>query len=218
MTKYERNGHRSRLRERYFEKGIDTLADAAVVELYLSTVIPRVDVKPVAYRLINHFDSLSDIFYADFDELAEIDGIGENTAVAIMMFGDLMDRVGMQFFTDLFEPQARMFYVRAHRFFGNKYCVVLLDKSGSLIENFDFTVYDPATKNALMEKLVKYNCPAVFVMRNGKPIILGEDVGFITEFKILTGSVGVTIADYVVGSGNDFLSITDTEHYKLIQK
>lgn len=218
LTKYGRDGHRGRMRKSYFENGIDSLDDVNVIELLLSLIIPRVDVKPIAYELFNRFDNLSGIFSADSDELMQIDGIGENTAVAIMMFGDLMNRIGTYADKDLFEPKTRMLFAESYQFRDNKYSAVFIDKNGALIETFDFTAYNMATKNILMEKMVKCNCPAVFVMRNGKPIILGEDVGFVTEFKSLPGAVGVTIADYIVGSEEKFLSITDTEHYKLIQK
>ena len=58
-------GHRDRLRERLREGGEDALPDYELMELVLFAAIPRQDVKPLANRLLAHFnDDLAEVLSA----------------------------------------------------------------------------------------------------------------------------------------------------------
>ena len=46
-------GHRQRLRQRFAKHGFEDFHDYEVLELLLTYAIPRVDVKPIAKRLLN---------------------------------------------------------------------------------------------------------------------------------------------------------------------
>lgn len=85
-----RHGHRQRLRERYARSGIESLADHEVVEMFLSLVIPRVDVKPVAKDLLGNFKSLRGILDAPQEELVKISGVGETAALGIKFVKDMI--------------------------------------------------------------------------------------------------------------------------------
>ena len=52
-----RDGHRARMRAAYLQGGGDAMPDHQLLELLLSISIPRKDVKPIAYALINRFGS-----------------------------------------------------------------------------------------------------------------------------------------------------------------
>ncbi len=64
MNNISHNGHRERIRAQYIANGIDNMPDHNVLELLLSISIPRKDVKPIAYDLINRFGSLEKVFSA----------------------------------------------------------------------------------------------------------------------------------------------------------
>ena len=70
-------GHRARLRERFFSTGLEGFHDHEILELILTYVIPRRDVKPIAKALLKEFKSLAAIFDAPQQHLLHIDGIGE---------------------------------------------------------------------------------------------------------------------------------------------
>ena len=77
----ERNaGHRARLRQRFAQHGLDGFHDYEIVELLLTYAIPRVDVKPVAKRLLQQFGTLAGVFDATPEELKQSDGVGEQAA------------------------------------------------------------------------------------------------------------------------------------------
>jgi len=77
------HGHRDRLRQRFVTGGADALADYELLELILFMAIPRRDVKPLAKTLLERFGGLPQLMAASHHELTQIDGISENTAIAI---------------------------------------------------------------------------------------------------------------------------------------
>ena len=81
-------GHRERLRKKYLQSGIGALHDYEQLELLLTFVIPRKDVKPVAKNLLKTFKSFSRVFDAPLEELCAVDGIGENTAILLKLVKD----------------------------------------------------------------------------------------------------------------------------------
>jgi len=74
-------GHRERLRERFSRSGFEGFHDYEVLELLLTYAIPRVDVKPIAKRLLKVFGTLAGVFDAPLAELKQIEGMGERGAL-----------------------------------------------------------------------------------------------------------------------------------------
>jgi len=64
--------HRTRLRSRFFEQGINSLQPYEIIELFLTFVIPQKDVKPAAKQAIEKFKTIKGFFDADEKELSEI--------------------------------------------------------------------------------------------------------------------------------------------------
>ncbi|MES1152801.1 MAG: DNA repair protein RadC [Dongia sp.] len=76
-------GHRKRLRERFLNGGVTALADYELLELLLCQAQPRGDMKPLAKALIKRFGSFSRALAANPEALAEIDGMGDASIVAL---------------------------------------------------------------------------------------------------------------------------------------
>jgi len=74
-------GHRKRLRTRFAGNGFEGFHDYEVLELLLTYAVPRVDLKPVAKRLLAAFGTLAGVFDAPVTELAQVPGMGEKAAV-----------------------------------------------------------------------------------------------------------------------------------------
>jgi len=79
------HGHRERLRARFAAHGFDGFHDYEVIELLLVYAIPRIDVKPIAKRLLNVFGTLAGVLDAPIVELAQVPGVGEKTAVFLTL-------------------------------------------------------------------------------------------------------------------------------------
>ncbi len=94
----EHAGHRSRLRENFIQNGIEGMADHQVLELLLTYALPRVDVNPLAHRLLGRFGSLEGVLSARPDQLQQVEGIGESAAVFLSLLGQVDRRVLLQRF------------------------------------------------------------------------------------------------------------------------
>ncbi len=95
----EHAGHRNRLRETFRQNGIEGMADHQVLELLLTYALPRVDVNPLAHRLLDRFGSLIEVISARPDQLMQVQGIGESAAVFLSLIGQVDRRVLLQRFS-----------------------------------------------------------------------------------------------------------------------
>ena len=95
----EHAGHRGRLRETFIQNGIEGMADHQVLELLLTYALPRVDVNPLAHRLLDRFGSLTEVLSARPDQLMQVQGIGESAAVFLSLIGQVDRRVLLQRFS-----------------------------------------------------------------------------------------------------------------------
>ncbi len=96
----EHAGHRSRLRENFIQNGIEGMADHQVLELLLTYALPRVDVNPLAHRLLARFGSLEAVLSARPDQLRQVEGVGESAAVFLSLLGEVDRRVLLKRFSE----------------------------------------------------------------------------------------------------------------------
>jgi DNA repair protein RadC len=85
----QESGHRSRLFERYEKSGIAAFQDYEILELFLTIIIPRKDVKPLAKELISKYKSINGVFSAPPRELEETDGLGKRSVLLIKFIKDV---------------------------------------------------------------------------------------------------------------------------------
>lgn len=64
-------GHRKRLRERFMRDEGASMSDYELLELLLTLVIPRRDVKPIAKRLLLKFENFPSVIFAEQHDLKE---------------------------------------------------------------------------------------------------------------------------------------------------
>ncbi len=83
------DGHRDRMRERFFHEGMDHFSEYEVLELLLYYAIPRKDTNPIAHGLIDHFGSLAQVLDASVEELEQVSGISRNAAVLIKLVTEM---------------------------------------------------------------------------------------------------------------------------------
>jgi len=85
-------GHRKRIRTRFLRHGLDGFADYEALELMLTWLIPRRDVKPLAKQLLRDFGSVRGVLDAPREALLAVGGIGETAATGILFMRSLIDR------------------------------------------------------------------------------------------------------------------------------
>lgn len=90
MTRKPHSGHHKRLRERFIRSGLEGFHDYEVLELLLTYVFPNRDTKPIAKDLLAKFKTLAGVFSAEKEELQEIKGVGERTAVYLRLLNETL--------------------------------------------------------------------------------------------------------------------------------
>lgn len=78
-------GHRRRLRRKFAHAGTEALHDYEVLELLLTFVVRRQDVKVRAKALLERFATLKGVLDADPEELKRTKGIGERSTVLLKL-------------------------------------------------------------------------------------------------------------------------------------
>lgn len=82
-------GHRSRVKQGYYERGFQGMADNVILEMLLYFGIPYKDTNEIAHHLLNKFGSFSGVLEANMADLVTVKGMTENAACLITMIRPL---------------------------------------------------------------------------------------------------------------------------------
>ncbi len=83
--KDDNEGHRGRLRERFYKSGLMGFHDYEIVELLLTLGTPRTDCKTPARAAIKKFGSLKGVLNASSEQLDEIKGLGTKNTFGLQL-------------------------------------------------------------------------------------------------------------------------------------
>ena len=75
--------HRRRVKNRFLGEGMDHFDEIHALELLLFYAIPQGDVNPLAHRLLDHFGGLHQVLTAPPEQLMQVTGVGEHTAILL---------------------------------------------------------------------------------------------------------------------------------------
>ena len=135
-------GHRSRLKERFLNDGLDNFNEINALEILLFYALPRNDTNPLAHRLLDRFGSFSAVLDADYNDLLEVEGVSDHTATFLKLLpeaaryyqsGKITERKELATLSDIGE-----FFVRKYvgviketvymLLLDNKRCVISVEK------------------------------------------------------------------------------------------
>lgn len=131
-------GHRQRMKARFLEQGSDAFSDHQLLEMLLFYSVPRKDTNPLAHRLMNTFHSLSGVLNASVEELMQVDGVSEHTAILIHLLLQFLQRYRMEVNDTgnrVFSIEDVAEYLRPHFFAARSELVfmVSLDDAGRIL-------------------------------------------------------------------------------------
>lgn len=85
------DGHRNRLFDLILNAGIENVSNVQAVEAFLCYIIPRIDVNPLAHRLLDRYETFANILDADSQDLKYVFGLNENSIKKIKAFRALFN-------------------------------------------------------------------------------------------------------------------------------
>ncbi len=219
------NGHRQRLKERFLKEGLDNFDEKHALELLLFYCVPRKDTNPLAYRLLEHFKSFDAVLDATPMELMEVSGVGENIAVFLSLLKSAWGYYGISKNNSLkllSSVRECAEYLQPY-FVGKSVEVVYLlclDAKGKVL--CCKMIGEGSVNSAsisirkIVETAINANATTVVLAHNhpsGLAIPSGEDIQTTQRLVKALESVEIALADHLVFSDVDFVSIIQSRGY-----
>ena len=86
--------HRSRMKTTYLNSGFDSFSDIEKLEFILYFAINQKDTNPIAHNLLNEFGSFDKVLEAPIEQLMNVSGLGEHSAILLSMFLKVANHYG----------------------------------------------------------------------------------------------------------------------------
>ena len=204
------HGHRARLRERFLAGGADALPDYELLELLLFDAIPRIDVKPLAKRLLARFGHLSAVVAAPDAQIMQVEGSTDRVVLRLRMIDSFARRIGRAKIVDktaLSSWDDLVAYCRTAMAFRQTeaFRVLFLDKKNALIGNEVLgtgTVdHTPAYPREVIRRAIELSATAVVLVHNhpsGDPTPSRADVEMTQRIIEAGEPLGLIVHDHVV--------------------
>lgn len=215
-------GHRQGMKKQFLEQGLGGMQDHKILELLLFYAVPRIDVNPLAHRLVDHFGSLAGVFHATYDQLLEVEEVGPNIATLLQLIPAVSARyleesasidgqiVSPWQLKDLLTPM----------FFGQRdeiaYLVCMDGKSKVLAtRKLGEGVVDavPIAARKVLEAALACNASRVVLAHNhvsGVALWSQSDVETTLRLKRLLAEAGIVLVDHVILAGGDMVSMAES--------
>jgi DNA repair protein RadC len=203
------HGHRQRLRERFLKNGGESLANYEILELILFGAVRQGDVKPLAKRLLSHFNGLAGVLSAPVGDLAAA-GLGESTIAAIKVCETaalqlLRSQVGdgpvLNSWNRLMDYCSAAMAHQNHEVFR----VLFLDKKNRLIADeiqqhgtVDHALVYP---REVVKRSLELGATALILLHNhpsGDPTPSRADIEVTKQMVEAASALGITVHDHIV--------------------
>lgn len=217
--------HRQRLRDRFLREGLDNFDELYVLELLLFYCIPRIDTNPIAHRLLDHFGSLNNVLNASAEELEKVEGIGKNTST----FLSLVTQVGRYYQIKQSQPGKILRTIEqcgnylVPYFFGREQETVFMLCLDAKCKVICCKMVGEGSVNSanipirrVVEMALTANATTVVLAHNhpsGLAIPSADDIQTTQRIAAALQTVEIILADHIVVSKDDYVSITQSNLY-----
>ncbi len=213
-------GHRQRMRARFYKEGIDSFEPHEVLEMLLYFSMSRVDTNPLAHKLIERFGSFHGVLEANYEDLIDF-GLTENT-VALLKMTPAFSNYYIQSHTNgvkvLNNCTEVGFYVTdkiGHRT-NEVFCVLCLDTQNR-VKNFE--IIGEGTVNSfkvsprkVAECALRNNAARVVLVHNhpgGTLTPSADDIALTQNMRDMLDAIEVSLLDHVIVANGRFSSMRE---------
>ena len=204
------SGHRKRLRDRFFQSGLDGFLDYEIVELLLTLSGSIKDCKQQAKQAIKKFDGLRNALDAPSEELQQIKGIGPNSIFGLKLFQAISERYAKEKISkkiSLTSPKAVTDYLRQKlgREKKEHFVILSLDSRNNLIRE---NIVSIGTLNAnlvhpreVFKEAIDSRAASVILAHNhpsGDPEPSEDDLVITKRLTEAGKIIGIDVLDHII--------------------
>lgn len=215
------SGHRSRVRKKFLDNGIDSFETHEILELLLFYAVPMKNTSVLAHKLLDTFGSISAVFDAPFDTLIDA-GLTESQAVMLKLMPDITrvyindkhnNASKVVDFDSLGDVIIRKFIGRENE----NVLLILLDAKGK--EIFCGIVSKGSLNDAtlpvrrIVDLALRYNAKSAVVAHNhpsGVALPSRDDLNATVNLKNALDLIGVRLLDHYIVADNDCVSLAQS--------
>ncbi len=203
-------GHRARLRDRFLSGGHAPMPEYELLELLLFNAIERIDVKPLAKRLLTAFGDLNGVIAASRKNLLRVEGATPKVFLQLRIAEAFAHRMGQARILDkevLSSWNDVVSYCRttmAHRD-TEQFRVLFLDRRNRVIADEaqgEGTVdHVPVYPREVARRALELNACALILVHNhpsGDPTPSGADIEMTAKIVAACGALDIVIHDHMI--------------------
>ncbi|MBQ3817425.1 MAG: RadC family protein [Clostridia bacterium] len=231
MAENLHSGHRKRVRQEFLEHGIDENTPAhKIFELLLFYSIPRCDTNEMAHRLLNKFGSVSAVLDADIEDLVQVEGINESSAILIKMIVPLarIYKIEKEEKPAQFTNHNQVGAFLLNRYLGKTeemLTMICLDDKGTLLSFDIIEKGDISSVGVPMRKIIqivsRVNANVVILAHNHPSSLAlpsNSDITITLMVKEALSHIQVKLLDHIIISNGDYVSMAISKDYAHIFK
>lgn len=214
-------GHRQRLKEQALTKGLDEMPAHQVLELLLFFSIPYKDTNELAHKLIEHFGSFSAVLNAEYHELLQVPGVGQNTASLLTLLPEFF----RYFQLDSFGTKIS---IRNWRELGEYAQSLFIGHSYEVVYMICMDTQHKVTKTSVLSKGtldsadINFRTAVEIALRHHSKFVAlahnhpggalypsAQDVQVTQDLVASVAAVGVSLVDHVIVAGDGYYSFAE---------
>ena len=217
--------HRRRVKNRFLGEGMDHFDEVHALELLLFYAIPQGDVNPLAHRLLNHFGGLHQVLTAPPEQLMQVTGVGEHTAILL----GLVKGISQKYLISQADANTHLDTLEdcgtylMDRFLGRRDEVVMLLCLDAKRMPLCCRIVSEGSVNTaevsvrkVVEAALAVNATSAVLAHNhpsGLALPSMEDIVTTRRVAVALDAVGITLEDHIVVAGRDYVSLVRSNYY-----
>lgn len=216
--------HRKRMKQQFLAGGIDQFTTHQVLELLLFYSIPRRDTNETAHRLIDRFGSISNVLDAEYEELRQVEGVGEHTATFLMYCGQLLSR----YYKEKNENKRVVGLAAIKEFLINEYInekrekvyLLSLNNRSEMLNATVINVGTPTSSDAdireMVEVALRYHASGVVLAHNhpvGNNAPSNADIMTTKKAIAAFRMMNISLSDHLIYGDGEVFSMRESPYY-----
>lgn len=215
-------GHRERVKRRFLSEDLDGFEAHNALEFLLFYALPRIDTNGIAHSLIDRFGSFSEVLEAPLDELASVDGVGENAAMFLKLLHSTVryyENDVSRRSRDSFDSKDAIGKFLVEKFAGEKnekVILLLLDNKGGLIESrvlHEGSVNSSAVNVRRITEIALMSRASSIVIAHNHPRGIAfpsaDDISVTESIRRALMLVDIKLLDHYIVAENNFIRLSD---------